>query len=135
MTTTSPHSIDVRVGERVRITRLAARKSQTDLANAAGVSFQQVQKYEKGTNRISASRLFQFAEILGVDVAHFFRGAETESGGGPGLDVTSKLERADIKLVSQIADIRDTKIKQAIIDLIDCLPMRGTHRRHHPTNG
>ncbi len=124
----SPHPIDVHVGERVRITRLAARMSQTALADAGGVSFQQVQKYEKGTNRISASRLFQFAEILGVEVAHFFRGAEVRNRGGPALDVTRQLERADVELVNQIAGIRSAKMKRAIIDLIDCLPAASGRR-------
>ena len=129
---TNSHPVDVHVGERVRITRLAARLSQTALADAVGVSFQQVQKYEKGTNRISASRLFQFAEILGVDVAHFFHGVKARSSGGPALEITRQLGRADIKLVGQIAGIRDTRMKRAIIDLIDCLPPRGARR---PTNG
>ena len=135
MTTDNPHPIDVHVGERVRITRLAAHKSQTDLASAVGVSFQQVQKYEKGTNRISASRLFQFAEILDVDIAHFFRGVEPESGRGPAPYVTGKLGRADIDLVGRIADVDDTKIKRAIIDVIDCLPQRGPGRRRNPSSG
>ena len=119
---TNSHPVDVHVGERVRITRLAARLSQTALADAVGVSFQQVQKYEKGTNRISASRLFQFAEILGVDVAHFFHGVDARNSGGPALEITRKLGRADIKLVGQIAGIRDARMKRAIIDLIDSLP-------------
>ena len=79
----SVHPIDRHVGERVRMARASRGLSQTALATAGGVSFQQVQKYEKGTNRIGASRLFEFAEFLGVDISYFFVGAVSEGNGVP----------------------------------------------------
>ncbi len=66
--------VDGHVGERVRARRLELDMSQTDLANKVGITFQQIQKYENGANRVSASRLWQFAAILGVPVDYFFQG-------------------------------------------------------------
>jgi transcriptional regulator with XRE-family HTH domain len=68
------NELDQRVGERLRGRRLKMGLSRTELGAAAGVSFQQVQKYERGTNRISASRMIQFAEKLGVSAAYFVEG-------------------------------------------------------------
>ena len=68
----SPQAVDIEVGRRVRERRVLAGISQEKLGQALGVTFQQVQKYEKGTNRIGASRLQQIAEALGVAPAYFF---------------------------------------------------------------
>lgn len=70
----TPHQIDKHVGSRVRMRRLVLDMSQGDLGDAIGLTFQQVQKYEKGTNRIGASRLQQIATTLQVPVAYFFEG-------------------------------------------------------------
>ncbi len=70
----APNTIDVRIGERVRARRTALGMSQDALANRLGITFQQVQKYEKGVNRIAASRLFDIAAILETPVAYFFEG-------------------------------------------------------------
>ena len=72
--------IDKHVGSRVRMLRRMLDMSQTDLANALGLTFQQVQKYEKGSNRISASRLQHISQILQVPVPFFFEGAPAASG-------------------------------------------------------
>jgi transcriptional regulator with XRE-family HTH domain len=66
------HSIDIFVGEQLRFSRMTRGLSQTALGNAVGVTFQQVQKYERGTNRIGASRLFAIAQVLGVPISSFF---------------------------------------------------------------
>lgn len=70
------HHIDVHVGRRLVLIRKAKRISQAEIADAGGVSFQQVQKYEKGANRISASKLYTFAKILDVPISAFFEGME-----------------------------------------------------------
>jgi transcriptional regulator with XRE-family HTH domain len=70
----TPDPIDVYIGGQVRMRRLMLGMSQGKLAEALGVSFQQVQKNEKGTNRIGSSRLHQIAEVLGVSVPFFFEG-------------------------------------------------------------
>lgn len=77
-----PHPVDVHVGSRVRQARLVADLSQEKIADTLGLTFQQVQKYEKGTNRISASRLVQIAQAVNKPVAWFFEGT-------PGVLVTS----------------------------------------------
>lgn len=69
-----PHPVDRHVGRRVQEKRLDLGLTQTALAKAVGVSFQQVQKYEKGTNRVSASRLFEMADFMKVDIPFFFDG-------------------------------------------------------------
>ena len=74
-----PNPIDIHVGSRMRMRRMALGMSQEKLAKALGLTFQQVQKYEKGANRMGSSRLQQAADVLGVAAAFFFEGA----GGGP----------------------------------------------------
>ena len=76
MSVKRPDPVDVEVGHRIRIERLARGLSQTALANQLGVTFQQVQKYEKGVNRVGAGRLTKIAEVLGVPVGAFFSGKE-----------------------------------------------------------
>ena len=73
----APNPVDQHVGSRVRMRRMMLAMSQTNLGNALGLTFQQVQKYEKGTNRIGASRLQQISRTLQVPVAFFFEGAPT----------------------------------------------------------
>jgi transcriptional regulator with XRE-family HTH domain len=73
----SPNPIDKHVGNRVRMRRLMLNMSQTKLGDALGLTFQQVQKYEKGTNRMGASRLQHLSQILQVPVPFFFEGAPT----------------------------------------------------------
>lgn len=76
----TPNPIDRHVGARVRMRRMMMKMSQTKLGDALGITFQQVQKYEKGTNRIGASRMQQIAGILSVPVAFFFEGAPGQAG-------------------------------------------------------
>jgi len=76
-TSAEPNFVDLHVGVRLRARRKALDISQSDLADRVGISFQQVQKYERGANRVSASKLHQFAEYLGVPVAYFFDGLPT----------------------------------------------------------
>jgi predicted transcriptional regulator len=85
------NELDQRVGERLRSRRLKMGLSQTALGIAAGVTFQQIQKYERGTNRISASRMIQFAEKLGVPPAYFVEGF---GGGSRTNGETTKTARA-----------------------------------------
>src|SRR5471032_790567 len=75
MTTKAPNPVDKYVGSRVRMRRMMLGMSQEKLGNSLGLTFQQVQKYEKGTNRIGASRLQQISQILQVPVSFFFEGA------------------------------------------------------------
>ena len=76
MSVKRPDPVDIEVGHRIRIERLSRGLSQTALANQLGVTFQQVQKYEKGVNRVGAGRLTKIAEVLGIEVGTFFSGKE-----------------------------------------------------------
>jgi transcriptional regulator with XRE-family HTH domain len=76
--TGTPNPIDVHVGHRVRVRRSLLGMSQTQVGNAVGLTFQQVQKYERGTNRVSASRLFEFSRLLDVPVSYFFDEMESD---------------------------------------------------------
>lgn len=78
----TPHPIDVHVGARVRARRRLLGITQERLGEALGLTFQQVQKYERGSNRISASRLFELSRILAVPVTYFYEGAEAEAVAG-----------------------------------------------------
>lgn len=109
-------SRDVEVGRRVRVLRLQQRLSQTELANHLGVSFQQVQKYENGTNRISAGRLEQIAELFKVPVATLFTPSGAGSEGQKAL-----LEYVDsagaLRLLQAYSKLSSTKAKQALVQI------------------
>src|SRR3954471_21780762 len=96
-----PNSTDVQVGESIRAHRLLAGMSQSYLATKIGVTFQQVQKYEKGTNRVGAGRLPQIAEILGVPIATLFK---DHAGTGP-VPATLVTDAATVRMLTAYADI------------------------------
>ena len=110
-----PHPVDVTVGNRVRELRIRRGLSQQALGEKVGVSFQQIQKYERGTNRMGSSRLVQIADVLDVPVASFFDGLgkaaskEVETG-GPLNVKASKVARdwqriGDERLQSKVAEM------------------------------
>src|SRR3546814_14180935 len=98
----APDPIDVAIGSRLRLRRLAMGFSQETLARALGITFQQIQKYERGTNRIFASRLFHLARVLRVPVAYFFHGlqagGETKAaqGGAPADAADEGVDRKSV---------------------------------------
>lgn len=105
------HPVDVHVGKRLKQIRTLRRMSQTDVAKRLDLSFQQIQKYEIGSNRIAASRLFELSRILDVPTSYFFEGlAETDPAprGDRGLDI-----------VNALAAIEDEKIKSRIVTFIE----------------
>jgi transcriptional regulator with XRE-family HTH domain len=125
MSVKRPDPVDVEVGHRIRIERLSRGLSQTALANQLGVTFQQVQKYEKGVNRVGAGRLTKIAEVLGVPVSTFFSGKEvlesddTRKEG----DDTSPLKLLTVsgafRLLRAYADIEDGNLRRSIVDLVE----------------
>src|SRR6202048_3742919 len=122
----SPNPIDKHVGRRVRMRRMMLSMSQEKLGDALGLTFQQVQKYEKGTNRIGASRLQQISNILQVPVSFFFEGAPNLSATGvePGEPaspayVADFLATSDgLALTKAFMRIKEGKLRRAIVDLV-----------------
>lgn len=118
---TNPDPVDVHVGQRVRARRKMLGLSQTQLGKELGVTFQQVQKYERGTNRIGSSRLFRLSSALDVPVAYFFEGAETKL---PGYDSSADgfegdaFERQETQeLVDAYYRIADPRIRKKVLGL------------------
>jgi transcriptional regulator with XRE-family HTH domain len=119
-----PTSADSRVGESIRAHRLAAGMSQGELAQRLGVSFQQVQKYEKGTNRVGAGRLPQIADMFGVPIGALFKGTVDASlGKGTGGDVPVKLipDTTTVKLLTAYAKITDRSVRRNLSELVDLI--------------
>jgi transcriptional regulator with XRE-family HTH domain len=119
--------IDKHVGSRVRMRRTMLGMSQTTLGKELGLTFQQVQKYEKGMNRISAGKLQQSAHILQVPVTYFFEGAPSVPGtpkakGAPPMPdyVSAFLATSDgLALTKVFMQIKDKKLRRCIVDLVE----------------
>ncbi|MBU3732043.1 MAG: helix-turn-helix transcriptional regulator [Beijerinckiaceae bacterium] len=124
-----PNPVDVHVGSRVRMRRILIGMSQEKLGDALGLTFQQVQKYEKGTNRIGASRLQHISTILGVPVEYFFDGKPMD-------ETTPMLDMADgspdeatyvvdflatsegVQLNKAFVRIRDARLRRKVVELV-----------------
>jgi transcriptional regulator with XRE-family HTH domain len=126
MSTKSPNPTDKHVGARVRMRRLMLDMSQGNLGEALGLTFQQVQKYEKGTNRIGASRLQHLSHILQVPVTFFFEGVPHAAGAPTGLGdapspafVSDFLATPDgLSLTKAFMRIKDPKLRRTIVQLV-----------------
>ena len=120
---------DKYVGSRVRMRRLMLGMSQGTLADQLGITFQQVQKYEKGTNRISASRLQQMCQILQVPVPFFFDGAPHIAGQvGKGVEAPSPAYISDflatsdgLALVKAFMQINQSELRRSIVRLVEAI--------------
>lgn len=105
------HPVDLHVGRRLKQIRTLRRMSQTDVAKKLGLSFQQIQKYEIGSNRIAASRLYELSNVLGVPTSYFFEGMQD-------VPETEPADRG-IDIVTALAAIDDDKIKSRIVTFIE----------------
>lgn len=125
----SPNPIDKHVGARVRMRRMMVSMSQEKLGDKLGITFQQIQKYEKGTNRIGASRLQQIALVLSVPVGFFFEGAPTPDSMSSGLSespspayVSDFLATSDgLALTKAFMKVKDAKVRRRIVDLVQSI--------------
>ncbi len=121
----SPDPVDVHVGARMRFRRMSVGMSQEALAARLGLTFQQVQKYEKAQNRIGASRLFRIAQALDVSVAFFFEGLEDQPSGASERETTRPLEFVGspegLQLNLAFSHISDTATRRKIVDLVRTL--------------
>jgi len=132
-----PDHVDKHVGKRLRVRRSLLGISQEKLAAAVGVTFQQIQKYERGTNRVSASRLLRFSQVLQVPVDYFYENLETLSGGKSGqvgmadndqetfdlgsekLNEDNLMEQKEtLELVRSYYSVKDPKVRKDILKFI-----------------
>jgi len=136
-----PHPIDVHVGNRVRVRRTLLGMSQERLGQALGLTFQQVQKYERGANRIGSSRLFEISKILDVPVPFFFDDMTPETAAATSLDDPSKevaeaqvelardplIKRETLELVRAYYRIADAQTRKRLFELIKALSPRAVN--------
>ena len=127
-----PNAVDVHVGSRIRLRRTLMGMSQTALADSVGLTFQQIQKYEKGGNRVSASRLWQFGQVLDVPVSFFFDDMPAEllsNRGYPGIvgspssnESTGVMTRREtLELVRAYYRIQNEPVRRRIYDLFKAM--------------
>jgi len=116
-----PNPVDVHVGARVRTRRLLIGMNQETLANALDLTFQQVQKYEGGANRVSASRLSQIAGVLGVPISYFFNDLDPD-GADPSrreVEARERLQRPEtIELIRSYYAIADQEIRRQFLEMV-----------------
>ncbi len=115
-----PHPVDIQVGRRARERRTLEGMSQTAVANKLGLTFQQLQKYERGHNRISASKLYELANIFDVPVSYFYEGMEAGKG-APSRDETLT-KRETLELVRAYYAISDPAVRDSIRKLTQAAP-------------
>ncbi len=122
------NEVDVFVGQRLRELRMLAGLSQSDVAAGLGLTFQQLQKYERGFNRVSASRLYKLAQFFRVPVSVFFEGLEAHAGGGvtvseahaaENVDATTLRSREALMLARYFQSIRDPQVRSALRELAE----------------
>jgi transcriptional regulator with XRE-family HTH domain len=120
--------IDAQVGNRLRLRRMMIGMSQERLGELLGLTFQQVQKYEKGVNRIGAGRLFEISRILGVPIYYFYESVSEQLAGAPGfadtetppvLEFVSSGEGLQLSLAYM--RIKDPKVRKRVLDLVKSL--------------
>jgi len=116
--------VDAHVGYRVRLRRVLIGMSQERLGELLGLTFQQVQKYERGINRIGAGRLYEVAEILDVPISFFYEGVNgvERSGEGGGLESSAVMDflssNEGIQLSTAFIGIKDAKVRRRLLDLV-----------------
>ena len=132
MSIKAPNPVDKYVGSRVRMRRIMLGMSQERLGEALGLTFQQIQKYEKGTNRVGASRIQQISEILQVPVSFLFEGGPSGAAGTDGFsegasptNVSDFLATSEgLALTRAFTRITDAKLRRSIVDLVEQIAAR-----------
>ena len=132
MATKAPNPVDKYVGSRVRMRRIMLGMSQEKLGEALGLTFQQIQKYEKGTNRVGASRIQQISEILQVPVSFLFEGGPSgtpntggfSEGSSPSYVSDFLATSEGLALTRAFTRITDAKLRRSIVDLVEQIAAR-----------
>jgi transcriptional regulator with XRE-family HTH domain len=125
----TPNPVDLHVGGRVRMRRKMLGVSQERLADALGLTFQQVQKYERGANRISASKLYEIARFLSAPISYFFEGlSDPTASGAPSLDEANEqfvhdflMTTEGLELAATFPRITRSRLRRRILDLVRAL--------------
>jgi transcriptional regulator with XRE-family HTH domain len=122
MDTRKPDVVDIEVGQRIKIQRLAAGLSQTALGENVGITFQQIQKYEKGANRVAIGRLTRIARVLDVSVNSFFEGQDmidcvAQKGGQSPISLITHPHA--FRLLQAYSTITDEKQRGSILELVE----------------
>lgn len=122
-----PHKVDIEVGKKIRVQRTMRKMSQTELGNRIGVTFQQVQKYERGSNRVSASKLVEIAQALDVDVRLFFDGLNDETGSNDNNSASPSFisSRQGLLLNAAFFAIADERVRENVLRLVQTLATSG----------
>ena len=111
--------IDKIIGRNIRIHRLAKKMSQTELGEQLGVSFQQVQKYENGANRVGSGRLYQIAAVLGLHVSTLFKGGENRDKGTASGLLDLLTQPQSVRLIRAFARITDDTVRRSLVQLAE----------------
>lgn len=114
-----PNSVDKLVGRNVRLHRMAAKLSQQELGRKIGVTFQQVQKYEKGTNRIGASRLNRISEVLETPIPALFEGVRSVPGARQNSVSELLAKPRSFRLAQAFSGIEDDELQRCLVELIE----------------
>lgn len=128
----TPHDVDIHVGSRLRLRRSALGLSQDQLGSAIGLSFQQVQKYERGANRIGASRLYELSKVLQTPISYFFDEFETTGlaeDGHSTYEADPILKRESLELMRAYHQIQDPKQRKKVLKLVQGLAEESQHAR------
>jgi len=114
----SANEIDIHVGQRLRLARILRGLSQDELGKEVGVTFQQIQKYERGTNRVSAGRLVALAKALDLEILFFFQDLDDVQQSSQRALPLAALSEEDFDIVDALTKIDNSKLKRTLIKLI-----------------
>ena len=121
-----PHHVDKHVGALIRAKRKAMGMSQSELAEALGITFQQIQKYERGANRISASKLYEAARLLQSPVSYFFEGLDETSRGDVDDGFAQRMTQfvatpEGLELAGLFPRLNDRRLRRRVVDLVKAM--------------
>ncbi len=122
----APEPVDRLVGQNIRIFRKAKGLSQTALGDGLGVTFQQIQKYENGVNRVGSGRLAKIAQVLDVPVSRFFHNRTTKADGDDGADAVTDLLSSPyaLRMLKALSRISDSKVQLSLVSLTETVADR-----------
>lgn len=134
----APHPVDIHVGRRLRLKRTFLGMSQESIGKQIGVTFQQIQKYERGINRMGASRLYDFSKALGVPIAYFFEGYGDYTVDGqpvlgaaesaaPAFEHDAVSNRETLEVMRAYSRIKSPAVRKRIVELIKAMAVDEKH--------